>query len=152
MRLWLAAVGRGGSDPARAVFDHYSRRLSPPLTLREVVPRKNANPDRLTEEEGKLLLAAVPKGALLVALDERGQALSSQALARQLGAWRDEGFRDVAFVIGGPDGLAPGVRHKAALVLSLGPMTWPHLLVRAMLAEQLYRAQMILAGHPYHRD
>ena len=151
MRLWLAAVGRAGSDPARALFDHYAGRLSPPLTLREVVARKSVAPERLTEEEGRLLLAAAPKEAVLVALDEKGKALSSQAFARQIGAWRDEGAKDVAFLIGGADGLAPAVRRKAAFILSLGPMTWPHLLARALLAEQLYRAQMILAGHPYHR-
>ncbi|HLF58958.1 MAG TPA: 23S rRNA (pseudouridine(1915)-N(3))-methyltransferase RlmH [Alphaproteobacteria bacterium] len=151
MRLWLAAVGRAGSDPARALFDHYSGRLSPPLTLREVVPRKNVAPERLAEEEGRLLLAAVPGGAVIVALDEKGKALSSQAFAGRMGAWRDDGVKDLAFLIGGADGLAAKVRHKAALTLSMGPMTWPHLLARAMLAEQLYRAQTILAGHPYHR-
>lgn len=151
MRLWLAAVGRAGSDPAGALFDHFAGRLKPPLTLREVVPRKSMSPDRLTEEEGRLLLAAAPKGAVIVALDERGRSLSSAELAQTLGRWRDEGVRDLAFLIGGADGHSPQVRNAARLILSLGAMTWPHLLVRAMLAEQLYRAQTILAGHPYHR-
>jgi 23S rRNA (pseudouridine1915-N3)-methyltransferase len=151
MRLWLAAVGRGRTDPARGIFEHYAGRLTPPLTLREVVARKTAAPEKLVEEEGRLLLAAIPEGAVLVALDGKGKALSSEALAKQLGHWRDEGVRDVAFAIGGADGLSPKVRQKAAMILSLGPMTWPHMLVRAMLAEQLYRAQTILAGHPYHR-
>jgi len=151
MRLWLAAAGRAGRDPARAVFDHYAARISPPLTLREVVARKSVAPDRLAEEEGRLLLAAVPKGAVMVALDETGGALSSRAFAGRIAAWRDQGVKDLAFVIGGAEGLAPAVRDQARLVLSLGPMTWPHILIRAMLAEQIYRAQTILAGHPYHR-
>lgn len=151
MRLWLAAVGRAGSDPARALFDHYSARLKPPLTLREVVPRKSVPPDRMTDEEGRLLLAAVPEGAVMVALDERGKTLSSTDLAKQLGRWRDEAVKDLAFLIGGADGHSSRVRNAARLTLSLGAMTWPHLLVRAMLAEQLYRAQTILSGHPYHR-
>jgi 23S rRNA (pseudouridine1915-N3)-methyltransferase len=96
-------------------------------------------------------LAAVPKGAVKVALDSQGVALSSEALADRLRAWRDGGASDLAFLIGGAGGLDPAVREAADLVLSLGPMTWPHILVRALLAEQLYRAQTILAGHPYHR-
>lgn len=151
MRLWLAAVGRAGADPARALFDTYAARLKPKITLREVVTRKTIPPERLTEEEGRLLLSAVPSGAVIVALDERGKTLSSTDLAKQLGRWRDDAVKDLAFLIGGADGHSPQVRNSARLVLSLGAMTWPHLLVRAMLAEQLYRAQTILAGHPYHR-
>ena len=151
MRLWLVAVGRGRSDPAGPLYEHYARRLSPPLTLREIVARKSIAPEKLAEEEGRLLLAAVPKDAVLVAFDPRGKAVSSEALAKAIGRWRDEGARDVAFAIGGADGLTQKVRQKAAMIISLGAMTWPHMLVRAMVAEQLYRAQTILAGHPYHR-
>ncbi|MBB6254707.1 rRNA large subunit m3Psi methyltransferase RlmH [Nitrospirillum iridis] len=86
-----------------------------------------------------------------MALDERGKALPSEAFARQVGAWRDGGVADLAFVIGGADGLAEEVRRRASLLIAFGPMTWPHMMVRGMLAEQLYRAQQILAGHPYHR-
>lgn len=94
----------------------------------------------------------MPSESVVVALDQRGTALTSPGLAAKLGAWRDSGRREIAFLIGGADGLGPAVLDRAELVLSLGPMTWPHLLVRAMLAEQLYRAVMILQGHPYHRD
>jgi 23S rRNA (pseudouridine1915-N3)-methyltransferase len=87
----------------------------------------------------------------VVALDERGAALSSAAFAERLGTWRDGGIPDLAFLIGGADGLADTVRQRAGLVLSLGLMTWPHLLARGLLLEQIYRAQQILAGHPYHR-
>jgi 23S rRNA (pseudouridine1915-N3)-methyltransferase len=99
-------------------------------------------------------MAALPAkagGLVVVALDERGKALASEAFARRIAGWRDGGAQDLAFLIGGADGHAPAVRERADFLLSLGPMTWPHLMVRAMLAEQLYRAQQILAGHPYHR-
>jgi 23S rRNA (pseudouridine1915-N3)-methyltransferase len=92
-----------------------------------------------------------PPGAVTVALDERGQPLSSAAFAARLGAWRDAGVREARFLIGAADGLSDTERAAADLLLAFGPATWPHLLVRAMLAEQLYRATTILAGHPYHR-
>ena len=95
---------------------------------------------------------AIPAGALVVALDERGESLSSRELAGRIGSWRDGGQSDIAFAIGGADGLDPSIRERAGLVLSFGRLTWPHQLARAMLAEQIYRAQQILAGHPYHRD
>jgi len=98
-----------------------------------------------------LILGALPAGARLVALDRRGQSWPSEELARRLALWRDRS-EDVAFAIGGAEGLGTAVIERADAVLSLGAMTWPHLLVRGMLLEQLYRAQQILAGHPYHRE
>jgi 23S rRNA (pseudouridine1915-N3)-methyltransferase len=98
-----------------------------------------------------LLLGALPARIPLIALDERGWAYSSRALADRIATWRDRGVPELAFAIGGADGLDAAVMDRAEAVLSLGPMTWPHLLVRGMLLEQLYRAQQILAGHPYHR-
>ena len=108
-------------------------------------------PDELKRLEADLLLAAVPNAAMIVALDERGTTLSSERFAERMGLWRDQGVGDVAFLIGGADGHGEAVGKRADLMLALGPMTWPHLMVRAMIAEQLYRAQQILAGHPYHR-
>ena len=102
--------------------------------------------------EGDLLARAVPEGAVLVVLDERGKLLSSPELAATLAGWRDGGRQDVAFVIGGADGIDPALRAKADLSISFGRMVWPHMLVRVMLAEQLYRATTILAGAPYHRN
>jgi 23S rRNA (pseudouridine1915-N3)-methyltransferase len=102
--------------------------------------------------EGELILAALPPGVPLVALDEGGVQWSSRVLAEKIAAWRDEGLPEVAFAIGGAGGLHPVVLDSAHVTLSLGVMTWPHLLVRGMLLEQLYRAQQILAGHPYHRE
>jgi 23S rRNA (pseudouridine1915-N3)-methyltransferase len=151
MRLVLAAVGRLKSGPLKALERHYAERITWPLAIREVEERRKLPPPELKAREGALLRAAVPPGATLVALDERGSELSSEAFALRLGRWRDEGVSELAFVIGGADGLDPLLRADADLVLSLGRMTWPHLLARGLLLEQLYRAQQILAGHPYHR-
>ena len=151
MKIWLAAVGRARAGAARDLYDEYARRMTWPLALKEVEVRKRASPAELKRLEAELLLAAVPNAAMIVALDERGTALSSEKFADRLGAWRDGGVADVAFLIGGADGHGEAVGKRADLMLALGPMTWPHLMVRAMLAEQLYRAQQILAGHPYHR-
>ena len=101
--------------------------------------------------EGALLSRAIPEGAALCVLDERGKVLSSPEFAQALAGWRDGGRQDAAFVIGGADGVDPDLRARADLVISLGRMVWPHMLARVMLAEQLYRAATILAGSPYHR-
>jgi 23S rRNA (pseudouridine1915-N3)-methyltransferase len=151
MRLSVIAVGRLKTGPHAALAQYYAERLTLPLTLREVEERRKLPPSELMEREAALLLGAVPAGATVIALDSRGKALSSEALADRLARWQTQGVGDLAFLIGGAEGLAPAVRQKAQLVLSLGPMTWPHLLVRGMLLEQLYRAQQIMAGHPYHR-
>jgi 23S rRNA (pseudouridine1915-N3)-methyltransferase len=151
VRLLIAAVGRAKAGPWRDLERFYLDRLAWPVTVREVEEKRKLPPVQLKEREAELLLAALPAGATAVALDERGKPLSSLDFAARLGAWRDQGIADLAFLIGGADGLADQVRQKAQLVLSLGTMTWPHLLARGMLLEQLYRAQQILAGHPYHR-
>lgn len=151
MRLLVAAVGRARGSAAGALFDEYARRMTWPLDLREVEVKQALPPPRLKAREGALLLATVPKGSRVVALDETGRNLDSAAFAALLGGWRDEGVPHAAFLIGGADGHDEPVRAAADLTLSFGAMTWPHLLARAMLAEQLYRATTILAGHPYHR-
>ncbi len=148
MRLAVIAVGRMRGDPAAALFERYRKRLRAPLALTEV--EAPAGPAR-ARREGERLLAAAPAGAVLAVLDEGGEMLSSEGLARRLARWRDSGRRDCAFLIGGAEGHDGAVLEKADFRLSLGRMTWPHLLVRAMLAEQLYRAETILADHPYHR-
>ena len=101
--------------------------------------------------EGLLLARAIPEGAALCVLDERGKALSSPEFAQVLAQWRDGGRQDAAFMIGGADGVDPSLRARADLAIGFGRMVWPHMLVRVMLAEQLYRAATILNGHPYHR-
>ncbi len=155
MRVVIAAVGRARAGPERDLYEHYLARLTKQiftdLTLKEVEERRPLPPAALIEREAALLMAAVPKQAFVVALDEGGKQLSSAALAQFIGAQRDAGLRDLAFVIGGADGLAAPLRAEARLRLSFGSVTWPHLLVRALTLEQLYRAQTILSGHPYHR-
>ena len=149
MRLVVAAVGRGRDDPAQQLFENYRRRLPWPVELREV--RAGGGGEAGREREAAALLKGLPEGAYVVALDGTGKALTSEVFAARLARIRDDGATVVAFLIGGADGHGGPAFARADLVLSLGPMTWPHLLVRAMLAEQLWRAASILSGHPYHR-
>jgi len=151
MRIVVIAVGRWRRDPARALFEHYAGRLAWPVTIKEIEEKRPLKPAQLKAREGEMLLGAIPQGATVIALDPRGEQLASEDLARKIAVWRDGGTTDLAFLIGGAEGLDRPVREGADLVLSLGAMTWPHLLVRAMLAEQLFRVQSILTGHPYHR-
>lgn len=155
MRLSLLAVGRLRGGPTAALYEDYAGRLRGqplgPLTLREVEEKRPLAASALKAREAELLLGACPPGARLVALDGGGRALSSADLAELLGRWRDEGLPEAAFAIGGADGHGPALLARADLSLSLGAMTWPHLLVRVLLAEQLFRADSILSGHPYHR-
>jgi 23S rRNA (pseudouridine1915-N3)-methyltransferase len=150
MRLWLIAVGRLKPGPLKDLQDHYAARIRWPLEIREVEERRKLPPAELKEREGALLLAELSDDAVAVALDARGKPLASEAFAGEIAAWRDADA-PIAFLIGGADGLAEAVRRRANRVLSLGAMTWPHFLARGMLLEQIYRAQQILAGHPYHR-
>jgi 23S rRNA (pseudouridine1915-N3)-methyltransferase len=124
----------------------------PPPAIVELEEKRKLPPARLKAREAELILAALPAGSLLVALDEKGTGWSSRELAGRLATWRDQGTATLAFAIGSADGLGRAVIERADAALSLGAMTWPHLLVRSLLLEQLYRAQQILAGHPYHRD
>ncbi len=151
MKLLIAAIGRAARGPERDLYDHYAARIRWPLVLRELEEKRKLPPAQMIERESQLLLAAAPAKAVLVALDRRGKVLDSEAFAARLARWRDDSVSDVAFLIGGADGHPEPLLKQAALVVSFGAMTWPHLLARAMLAEQLYRAQQLLAGHPYHR-
>lgn len=144
-------MGKAKPGPERDLYESYRARLPWRVDLKEIEIKKELAVAARKAREGEALLAAVPAGARMVALDERGRTETSDAFASRLGRWRDDGVRTVAFVIGGADGLDETVRRKADFVLSFGALTWPHMLVRAMLAEQVYRAQSILAGHPYHR-
>lgn len=152
MEVFLIAVGRARRGPEQALFDHYASRLRHPFKLIEVEEKRPLTGAALQEREAALLLGAIPEGASVIALDERGKNVDSRAFARTLSDWRDRGIRMTAIVIGGADGLTDAVRTRADLVLCLGKMTWPHMLVRGLIAEQLYRAQQISAGHPYHRQ
>ncbi len=158
MKLRILAVGRARSGPEAALIAEYQKRLHWPLAIEEVEEKRPLSGAELKAREGALLHAAIERVAkaggrpVIVALDERGKSLGSRDFAARLKAWQDQGAPEILFLLGGADGLAPDLRDQANFVLSLGLMTWPHLLARAMLVEQIYRAQQILAGHPYHRD
>lgn len=155
MRVHLCAVGRLRVGPERDLVQDYVTRFDRtgralglgPFAEHEVEDKRGGG----MEAEAELLARAVPNGALICVMDERGKVLSSPEFADQLARWRDGGRQDVAFVIGGADGIAPVLRDRADFALSFGRMVWPHMLVRVMLAEQLYRAASILSGAPYHR-
>ena len=156
MRVVIAAVGRQKSSAEAMLVTDYLARFektgrSLGLTearLIEVEDKRGSGPDA----EAGLLKKAIPQGALIVALDERGGTMTSPAFSGRIARWRDDGTRDLVFVIGGADGLSPAFRDEADHRLSFGKMVWPHMLARVMLAEQLYRAATILAGGPYHRE
>jgi 23S rRNA (pseudouridine1915-N3)-methyltransferase len=155
MKARLVAVGERAPGWVAEGFAEYRKRLSHwlPLDLVEVEPGlrgKGRDAARAMSDEGARVLAAVPKGALIVALDGRGRAWSSEELAQRLQHWRNGG-RDLALLVGGPEGHAAEVLDAAGERWSLGPLTLPHMLVRLVVAEQLYRAAALLANHPYHR-
>ncbi|SLN20711.1 Ribosomal RNA large subunit methyltransferase H [Roseovarius litorisediminis] len=155
MRVHVCAVGRLRAGPERDLIDDYLTRFDRtgralglgPAQVHEVEDKKGGG----MKAEAALLGRALPDGAVLVALDERGALISSPKFAERMAGWRDDGCADLAFVIGGADGIAPDLRNRADLKLSFGQMVWPHMLARVMLAEQLYRAAKILSGSPYHR-
>jgi len=156
MRLHIVAVGRLRHGPEKDLISDYSARLDRtgralslgPLNIIDVDDKKNQG----AHAEAKLIASATPNGAHVIALDERGKLKSSPDFAQNLAALRDQGTRDLAFWIGGADGLTPEMRDQAHSLMSFGKMVWPHMLARVMLTEQLYRAASILAGSPYHRD
>jgi 23S rRNA (pseudouridine1915-N3)-methyltransferase len=155
MRIHLCVVGRLRKGPEKELIDDYLKRFEKtgrafglgPVSVHEVEDRKGGG----MGAEADLLRRALPKGAVICAMDERGSVISSPDFAGRLGRWRDTGTQDLALIIGGADGIDPALRAEADFLLSFGQMVWPHMLVRVMLSEQLYRAAQILAGTPYHR-
>jgi len=147
--MQLIAVGRLRAGPEAELFNRYNTRLQPRLTVVEL-PQERGSALLIKRKEGAALLAGLQKDAFVVPLDMGGHSLSSEAFAARLGQWSCMAY-PISFLIGGAEGLDASVIARADYVLSLGVMTWPHFLVRAMLAEQLYRAQAITQGHPYHR-
>jgi len=151
MRIVIAAVGRLRRGPEHDLLETYRRRMHWPIAIKEVEEKRPLPPAERRKREAELLRAELPEGAFQIALDEGGSEMTSPAFARRIGAWQSEGVRALVFVLGGADGLDPGFRDSFDLKIAFGPMTWPHMLARCMLMEQLYRAQQILAGHPYHK-
>jgi len=159
MRLWIYAIGQMRGTAEGQLCDDFvdrARKLGRGLgftgvAVEELAVSRLREPAARMKDEAERLAARLPDGAHLVLLDARGKGMKSEDFAEMLGSLRDVGTRDLAFVLGGPDGLAPLPGKKAGRSLAFGPQTWPHLLARALLAEQVYRAITILANHPYHR-
>jgi len=159
MRIAILAAGLARGSPQDALVGEYltrargiGRRLGfASLAVEEVSLSKQREANARMIEEGERLASRIPSGGHVIALDARGKGMTSEAFAEMLGAMRDAGARDLVFLIGGPDGLDAGPTIKPGRRLAFGPQTWPHLLVRVMLAEQIYRALTILGNHPYHR-
>lgn len=155
MRVHLCVVGRLRKGPEKDLIDDYLNRFNKtgrafglgPVSVLEVEDKKGGG----MSAEADLLRRAIPKGAKLAILDERGKIMTSPDFAKTLGNWADTGVSDLAIVIGGADGIDPSLRAEADFAISFGKMVWPHMLVRVMIAEQLYRGASILAGGPYHR-
>ncbi len=152
MKLILLCIGTLKASPEKSLLDQYRARLSWPFEVKEVLCRKSGSPHQVKTWEGELLLHALEPDTVVIGLDERGTGLTSLEFAKTLETYRHAGTKSLTFVIGGADGLSDAVRKRCQRLISLGRMTWPHLLVRGLLAEQLYRAQQILIGHPYHRE
>ena len=145
MKVTIAAIGKIKPSPERELYEGYVKRIPWKIACKEFSASSKAR-------EAEQLLAACAGHERVIALDESGKTLSSREFAEQLKSWQQQGISSFAFVIGGADGLDESVLKKAALVWSFGRVTWPHMMVRGMLAEQLYRAVTLIAGHPYHRD
>jgi 23S rRNA (pseudouridine1915-N3)-methyltransferase len=159
MLITIAAIGRLKAGEERVLFDRFferagtaGRKLGLTFTVREFPESRASSAETRKTEEATTVIAALGQRGTFVTLDEQGKDLTSPAFANRIARWRDGGSSDVVFAIGGADGHGAPLLEKAELRLAFGEMTWPHQLVRVMLAEQLYRAVTILSGHPYHRD
>jgi 23S rRNA (pseudouridine1915-N3)-methyltransferase len=159
MRILVAAVGRLKQGPERDLAERYRKRAADAgrgiglrgVEIVEIRDSRAREGEKRITEESIALANVIPEGAIAIVLDERGESLDSVAFSNRIKRWRDGGKPAAAFLIGGADGLTPGLRDQAQLSLSFGNATWPHQLVRIMLLEQIYRAVTLLAGHPYHR-
>ena len=146
MKVTIAAIGKcKKNSPEKALIEEYIKRSSWNVVIKEA---DNSN----QEEEAKFLQSVIPNGAKVIVLDERGENMKSTELAAKIEKWQINGSSELCFLIGGADGHLQSTRDKADLLLSFGKLTLPHILMRAVLSEQIYRIQTIIAGHPYHRD
>nr|WP_298686743.1 23S rRNA (pseudouridine(1915)-N(3))-methyltransferase RlmH [uncultured Dongia sp.] len=156
MKIRIIALGRAKAGPEKSLVETYAKRLSWTCSIVELEAKKGISGAELMAAEAELIEKALGTKAsakrVIIALDERGQSLPSRDFAKRITALGNQGYSELVFIIGGADGLASAIRDRAGLLLSFGAMTWPHMLVRVLLMEQLYRAQTIIAGHPYHRD
>ncbi len=151
MHIRFIVVGKCAKGPIAELVREYLKRFTWQVSVQEIIPKKMSNSVSQKEHEAELILNACPKGGKLVILDERGENPNTIEISDRISSWQGQGFSSFCFVIGGADGLATTVRQKADWVLSFGQMTWPHMLMRVLLLEQLYRVQQVIANHPYHR-
>lgn len=159
LSLKIRAIGKLKKGPERELYDRYAERCAQTgkplginaLHLTEIPESRERNPDQRKNDEAEQLLSGISDNAYVIALDERGKTQSSETFAAKIGDLRDQGVAELVVLIGGADGHGEQVRNRANQTLSFGAMTWPHQIVRILLAEQLYRACSILAGHPYHK-
>jgi 23S rRNA (pseudouridine1915-N3)-methyltransferase len=149
--ILILAIGKMKQGPMADAFAEYQKRMRWKVTVKEF-DFKDLNANKLREKESQALMAAIPTGYRVIACDERGKETSSMDFAHKIEHWQDNESNDLVFLIGGANGHADIVRKKADFLLSFGRMTWPHMMARVMLMEQLYRAQQIMSGHPYHRE
>lgn len=151
MEIIIAAIGHQKQGPELELLTKYVRQTRWNVSVKEFEDKKSGTAAERMKREACLLMSAVPPGAKIVVLDERGRQFGSEEFAHRLGTWQDDGIPAVVFMIGGADGHHDEMRKRADILLAFGPMTWPHMMARVMLAEQVYRAKTILDGHPYHR-
>jgi 23S rRNA (pseudouridine1915-N3)-methyltransferase len=152
MRITIVAVGKLRQSIFSQLYGLYAKRLRWELRLREIEPHNSKNIKEQQRHESARLLALIPNGAQIIILDENGETLSSSGLASWIDSMIQNGSKDICIVIGGANGLDLDIFPKSNLILALGRLTWPHLMVRGMIIEQIYRVQQILSGHPYHKD
>ncbi|MBL4612254.1 MAG: 23S rRNA (pseudouridine(1915)-N(3))-methyltransferase RlmH [Emcibacter sp.] len=152
MQLTIISVGRMKKGPESQQIETYLKRCPWPIKIIEVEEKRPIKGPERMAREGDLILKAIMGNAYVIALDERGKSLRSSVFADLIRDRQDQGTAHLVFLIGGADGYDPSVKKRANLLLSLGDMTWPHMMARVMLCEQLYRASCILSGHPYHKD
>ena len=151
MQIDVIAVGQLRNDPCYDLWQNYAKRVNWKLQLHEIEVKKNT-PEKVKLEQNKQILDKLDNQAYKFILDEKGKALPSRKFAQKIEEIQNQGHTKIQFVLGGADGLTNEVRQKSDFILSFGCQTWPHMLARVMLIEQIYRAQQINAGHPYHRD
>lgn len=153
MKIIIGAVGKmKKKSPEDSLINEYISKTRWPIEIKEVEEKRSLPTEELKMAESELLMKVIPNDAKIVVLDERGQTMSSRELAEKVRVWQDSGIGTIAFLIGGANGHADILRHRADLKLSFGRMTLPHMLMRVVLAEQIYRMKTILDGHPYHKD
>ena len=152
MKFILSCIGKMKQGPQQDLLTLYKNRLKTPLIVHEFEAKASMPTLKRQEAEAELLLTPFQDHGFIIALDERGKEFSSQDFADKIQDIKNQGYKTLGFIIGGADGLHPLLKERVDLFMCLGRLTWPHMLVRALLAEQLYRGESILAGHPYHRE